>query len=179
MVLADAKFTRALRKLASERHFHKLFNVTAEQHKNQKDLEYLVRIIVHTAVDYRPGMDIQEFLTSGVLQIVEDKVQNKVLDTAHWVVSTLYRILGESALLPPESNRFSLRALEGIVVGLARNRRRIETISSADEFIRSRISKFWDEPIAEELRGAGMRGTTRVQKSIPFGEKWFNPEFYD
>ena len=69
--------------------------------------------------------------------------------------------------------------LEGIVVGLARNRRRIETISSADEFIRSRISKFWDEPIAEELRGAGMRGTTRVQKSIPFGEKWFNPEFYD
>ena len=56
MVLADADFTKDLRAFASSHVFQSLFKVTDEQHKSQGDLEYVVRLIVHsrlTSVDAR------------------------------------------------------------------------------------------------------------------------------
>ena len=71
--------------------------------------------------------------------------------------------------------RFSLRALEVIAVGLVRNRTAIEQHAAGDAFVRDRIAAFWMDPIAAELSRSGLRGTTRIQESIPFGLTWFNP----
>ena len=182
MVLADAAFTGRLRAFVKLVNFRELFKVTDEQRKNQKDLEYLVRLIVHACVDYAGRMDVQEFLSSGILKIIENNQQQEILALAEWVVETLVRVGGVDALMPPEKRvegiadrRFSLRALEVIAVGLARNRARIERHDAIDGFVRERIASFWMNPIAAELSRAGVRGTTRIQKSIPFGVAWFNP----
>ena len=182
MVLADAVFTNQLRELAGKNVFQCLFKVTEDQHKRQKDLEYLVRLIVHVHVDFSGRMDVQEFLNIGILKIIEDDKQNEILSAAEWVIETLVRVAGEDALLPPgrrgngiANRRFSLRALEVIAVGLARNRTAVERHVDMDGFIRRKIAEFWESDIAGELSSAGMRGTTRIQRSIPLGAEWFNP----
>ena len=182
MVLADAEFTNQLRTFITSNDFRKLFRVTEEQRKTQKDLEYLVRLIVHAHVDYSGRMDVHEFLSNGILKIIESGQQKNALAIAEWVVRTLRRIGGADALMPPErrvegigDTRFSLRALEVIAVGLARNQAAIEQHAAGDAFIRDRIAAFWMNPIAAELSRSGLRGTTRIQESIPFGLTWFNP----
>ena len=183
MVLADAEFTTQLRAFIMSEDFRALFKVTEEQRKTQKDLEYLVRLIVHARVDYSGRMDVHEFLSSGILKVIERSQQQDVLAVAHWVVHTLKRIGGADALMPPQERvggiddrRFSLRALEVIAVGLARNRAAIDQLPAGDKFIQDRIAAFWMDPIAGELSRAGLRGTTRIQKSIPFGVTWFKPD---
>lgn len=182
MVLADAEFTGQLRTFITSSDFRELFRVTEEQRKTQKDLEYLVRLIVHAHVDYSGRMDVHEFLSSGILKIIENGQQEEVLTVAEWVVRTLRRIGGTDALMPPENRvdgigdtRLSLRALEVIAVGLARNKAAIEEHDAGDAFIRERIAAFWMNPIAAGLSRSGLRGTTRIQESIPFGRTWFNP----
>ena len=187
MVLADAEFTAQLRAFIMLEDFRVLFKVTEEQRKTQKDLEYLVRLIVHARVDYSGGrIDVHDFLSSGILKVIERGQQQDVLAVAHWVVYTLKRIGGADALMPPQKRvdgiddkRFSLRALEVIAVGLARNRAAIDQLPADNTFIRDRIATFWKNPIAGELSRAGLRGTTRIQKSIPFGVTWFNPDAND
>jgi hypothetical protein len=92
---------------------------------------------------------------------------------------------GSEALLPAEDRvegvkrRFSLRALEVIAVGIAKNRKALQASADSEGFIRQKIAQFWTDPIAAELSSAGMRGTTRIQRSIPLGEQWFNPDVED
>ncbi len=52
MVLADERFTHDLKELIDREDFKGLFGITHEQHQKQRDLEYLVRLIVHTFVEY-------------------------------------------------------------------------------------------------------------------------------
>jgi hypothetical protein len=73
------------------------------------------------------------------------------------------------------ANRFSLRALEGIVVGLARHKSEIEQLANADEFVMARVSTFWDQPEIYTMAAPGLRGTVRLQRSVAFGARWFNP----
>lgn len=183
MVLADEKFTQKLKQLIQCANFQGVFGITDEQHQKQRDLEYLVRLIVHTFVEYSTSMDIEEYLSGGILQVIESKRQTEAIETAVWVIETLHRIGGDSALLPAEERaqgvgggrRFSLRALEVICVGIAKNRAKLGMMPHADKFIKGKIAEFWRDPIAGELSSAGMRGTTRIRKSVPFGKMWFNP----
>ncbi|MCR8898271.1 DUF262 domain-containing protein [Gordonia sp. GONU] len=183
MVLADHSFTQELKDLSSSSDFEELFAVTPDQHKKQRDLEYLVRLIVHTFIEFDPSMDIEEYLSSGIITVIEKGDQEAAIDTARWVISTLYAI-GSGSLLPPESpsekieginRRFTLRALEVVAVGIAKNKEKILKKPNPNSFIESRIAEFWRQGIVRELSSAGTRGTTRIQKSVPFGEKWFDP----
>jgi hypothetical protein len=184
MVLADEGFTQQLKEIANRQQVQALFSVTPEQHKKQKDLEYLVRLIVHSFVEYSTSMDIEEYLSSGILDVIEGGHQIEAIEMVNWVVETLQRVGGNDALLPAEERnqgvgggrRFSLRALEVIGVGVAKNRAALMARPDADDFIRAQIGSFWKHEIAADLSGAGIRGTTRIQRSVPFGATWFNPD---
>jgi len=182
MVLSDSEFTKDVRKFAEQAAFQAMFRVGAEQKKGQKDIEYLVRLMVHCHYDLSKRVDVQEFLSYGILDLIQDKVHFDALDTAGWVIQILHDALGDDALIPPEeraagiSARFSLRALEGIAVGVARNRARIMALQEPAEFVRERVEGFWQQAEVVEMSAAGLRGTSRIQKSIPFGERWFNPD---
>ncbi len=187
MVLADNVFTQQLKDITSRQDFKDLFGITQDQHQRQRDLEYVVRLIVHTFVEYSTKMDIEEYLSSGIVHVIETSLQTEAIETIEWIIETLYRIGGSDALFPADDRvegigggrRFSLRALEVIGVGIAKNRESLLVYHSTDNFISDRISEFWRQPIAAELRSAGMRGTTRIQRSVPFGKQWFNPHAQD
>ena len=183
MVLADKDFTQQLKDLTGREDFKGVFRITPDQHQRQRDLEYLVRLIVHTFVTYSKRMDIEEYLDTGIVHVIESDLQRQALETIIWVIETLHRIAGGDALLPAADRaegigggqRFSLRALEVIGVGIAKNRESLMKHDQTDKFITERIAEFWMHPIAADLSSAGTRGTTRIQNSVPFGQDWFNP----
>lgn len=181
MVLANAAFTQAIRQFAQREDFKNVFQVTGEQEANQRDIEYVVRLIVHTFTEFDRTLDVQEFLDAAILDILTSKEQGDVLGTITWMVETLYRILGDRALFPPPeaaggvAPRYSLRALEAIAVGIARNKAAIMALGNADDYVKDRITSFWQQPQVPEMSASGLRGTVRLQRTIPFGAQWFNP----
>lgn len=181
MVLANADITRRLRELCATEPFKRIFRITEEQRSTQKDLEFAVRVTVHSRVDLPKQLDVQEFLDQSIIDVMTRADANSVVDDVIWGVSKLHRLLGDDALIPPNDRiagiapRFSLRALEGIAAGLIRNRVAIEALSNSDEYIIERVKQFWLQPEAVEMSTAGLRGTVRLQRSVPFGTSWFNP----
>jgi Protein of unknown function DUF262 len=182
MVLANLEFTQRLRQFTTRQGFRRIFRVTEEQRMSQQDLEYAVRLAVHTYEEFPQRRDVQEFLDQPILKVMGERAAADVVDQIGWSVETLHRLFGERALLPPEDRpegiapRFSLRALEGIAVGLARNKAAILARGDSEGFIRGRVAAFWDQPEVREMSAAGLRGSVRLQRSVPFGSRWFNPD---
>ena len=181
MVLANIDATRRIKEIAQSDRFWRIANITKEQKEKQKDIEFLVRAIVHTGEDFNPEMDVQEFLDRAILKIITEEGVEKVIDSVLWSVKVLDELFGSDALLPHEeayegiSKRFSLRALEGILVGIAKNKDSITSLDNPKDFIRGRIDEFWRQREVADLSASGLRGTTRIQRTVPFGEKWFCP----
>jgi len=180
MVLGNPTVTRRIRKLASSEMCIQLFQVSDDQKKKQKDIEYLVRTIVLSAENLQHGMDVQEFLDTGIVNVITDDRSSQLIDDVEWAISTLFRLYGENALLPHEHaissinrKQVSLRAVESILVGIVRNIRQIRGLSDSDKYIQEKIDKFWRQEEVAALSAPGQRGTTRILKTIPFGENWF------
>ena len=181
MVLADVDFTNALRKFAQRVDFQAIFRISADQKQNQQDLEYAVRLVVHTYEEFPRGRDVQEFLDQAILKIMGEHDRDHVLRQIGWSVETLHRLFGDRALIPPEDRpagiapRFSLKALEGICVGVARHKDAILATEDPDGFVRGKVEGFWHQPEVAEMSSPGLRGSVRLQRSVAFGSRWFNP----
>lgn len=182
MVLANAAATRRLKDFAAGEPFRAIFRVTEEQRRTQKDIDYAVRLVAHAYADLPRKVDVQEFLDKTIIDLWTSDSADQLIDDAEWAVSILHGTLGSDALIPPEERvagiapRFSLRALEGIVVGLARNRAAIQARGGVDEYVRQRVPDFWQQADVAEMSAGGLRGTVRLQRSVPFGAAWFNPD---
>jgi hypothetical protein len=180
MVLANPTFTKRLRQIAEGKNFKTIFRVTDEQQRRQEDLEYAVRLVVHTYKDFSRGQDVEEFFDSAILRIMEEQPVDEAMQPIEWTVDQLCRLFGANAFIPPDdvtgiAPRFSLRALEGIAVGIARNKDSIAALSDPGKFITTKISGFWRQPEVSEMSASGLRGTVRIQRTVPFGTRWFNP----
>lgn len=182
MVLANLEITRRVRELCATDAFKELFRITPEQRKQQRDMDYATRVMVHTTRDLPHGFDVQDFLDRGVIDLLTGADAPAALETLAWAVALLHALAGGEALIPPDERvagiapRFSLRALEGIVVGIARNRGAIEALPDPNAFVTQRIANFWQQPQVAAMSAAGLRGTVRLQRSVPFGAQWFNPD---
>jgi hypothetical protein len=181
MVLANPALTSRIREIASGHPAKTIFRITNEQVKMQKDIELVVRSIVLTDSDFRPDSDVQDFIDKAIIEILADNDLNNAIDAVAWTIDKLERLKGGGALLPGNdnsdlANRFSLRALEGIVVGIASNKSIICSMTDSDAFINERIDGFWAQPEIETMSASGLRGTTRLQRSVPFGKRWFKPD---
>ncbi|KAF0809232.1 hypothetical protein A167_01993 [Alcanivorax sp. S71-1-4] len=181
MVLGNPDATRRIKEIADSERFIRVLNVTEEQRYKQKNVEYLVRAIVHTAEDYSGELDVQDFLDRSILKVIVDGDPEPEIDKVAWALNMLDDLYQGNALIPHDeahsgiAKRFSLRGLESILVGIARNKESISSMGNPREFIGSRIDDFWRQKEVADLSASGLRGTTRLQRTIPFGEAWFNP----
>jgi hypothetical protein len=69
--------------------------------------------------------------------------------------------------------RVLLAAYECIAIGVARNLPRIRRLDDPVAYVRRRIEQFWAADEIENFFVAGLRGTARIQRTIPFGQRWF------
>ncbi len=181
MTLGNPQATKKIKEIARSSEFSQIMNITEEQKIKQKDVEYVVRSLVSTSQDFRQGMNIQEFLDRGIMSVIVGKNSDAIFEKVEWAIELLYKLFGSEALLPHRNaadgiaKKFSLRALEGILVGLARNKDEIVQLEDPSEFVRERIDGFWRQKDVADLSASGLRGTTRIQRTVPFGDRWFRP----
>ena len=181
MVLTNAGFMKKIRKAAISENFKKLFRITETQEENQMDVEYVVRWLVHTYYDYNPDYDVEEFLNRYIIELMQEEDIEETISMVEWGIDLLIQARGLDALIPPDgvpeeiAKRFSLRALETIAVGLTRNFEAIQALDNPTEFTREKLANFWNQSEVASMSVAGQRGTTRIQRTVPFGEDWFRP----
>ncbi len=181
MVLANADFTATIKRFSCSDQFKSIFRISDNQVLNQENVELAVRLIVHTFRNFTNDSDVQEFLDRSIIDVLIHEDKNKVICRVVWAVSLLHELFGAQALVPTNdavsgvSSRFSMRALEAIAVGVARNEDAIKRVKDPGGFVRERVESFWQNPSVVPMAASGLRGTTRLQRTVPFGAKWFNP----
>ena len=89
MVLANPDFTRRLRAFADREDFKQVFHVTEDQTLKQGNLEYAVRLVALSYVDFPQGRDVQEFLDSAILEVMDKHPLRKVMERVEWTVAVL------------------------------------------------------------------------------------------
>lgn len=181
MVMVAPKFVKRIESLALNKKFVGMTSITETAVKRQKDIEYIVRILVHTYRDYDNVSDVEEFFDEKIIDILKkesiDEFERKFL----FVVNTLHDLSGTKALFPEAGAnqgrgiRFSLRALEAVFVGIMRNADEIQALPDPRAFVSNRVLDFWKQPEIDGMSASGLRGTQRLQKTIPFGDEWFKP----
>lgn len=71
------------------------------------------------------------------------------------------------------SGRVSLAAFECIAVGIGKNITSVLGKPDPLGFVRQRTEKFWQAEGLDQFFTPGLRGTTRIQRTIQFGTDWF------
>jgi hypothetical protein len=181
MLMVNADYFRAVKRGADQPHFKRVTSVTEDQIERQRHLEIAVRFLVHTFVPYDGFLDVEEFIDEGIVHLAKGGNFAAAEDIMNWTFKLLDDIAGKDALRRFQngghSGKVSLVAIEGIAVGIARNRDAILALGSdgAKKFVKERAESFWDQPASAGFTSPGLRGTTRIQRTVPFGEMWFHP----
>jgi hypothetical protein len=157
--------------------FLTVLSASEDQLEKQRHMEYVSRFLVHTFVDYDGKLDVEEFIDEGVVTLA----RAGDIVNAEAAFKETFRLLndafGANALRrfqnDTPSGRVGLAAMECIAVGTAKNIARIRRMERPVDYIKERIHHLWQQEEVENFFAAGLRGTVRIQRTIPFGERWF------
>lgn len=179
MLMVNAKYYQTVKEAADQKHYQAVVALSEEQIEKQRHMELAVRFLVHTYVAYDGTMDVEEYIDNGIVELAEkgDRPSAKRLITRTFAL--LNDVAGGDALRRFENGKHSgkvgLVGLEGIAVGVAKNLESILKLPKPAQFVKDKIRKFWTQPEAATFTSPGLRGTTRIQRTVPFGQKWFHP----
>lgn len=180
-VMANTEAFGELKHFSSEPFFLDLLRLTENAIEQQRHLEWLMRIMVHARFDYDNRLDVENFIDNGMKTILEGPDPLSLLPDVRATFELLAAAHGELALLPNlgaggTGNRVSLRQIESIAVGIARNIATIQAQGDPQEFIKTRVRDFWQQEEVDRMSAAGLSPTQRIPRTVPFGARWFNPD---
>lgn len=179
MLMINAPYFREVKLAANDAIFLKVTGINEDQAEKQRHLELAVRFLVHTFIPYDGKLDVEEYIDEGVVQLAQRNSAANDTSTMQRTFKLLHDAAGGEALRRYESGRHSgkvgLVALECIAVGIAQNLPEIENLQDPVTFVRQKIQTFWAQHEAAGLTSPGLRGTTRIQRTVPFGSRWFRP----
>lgn len=177
VIMVDSGYAKFMRELADFKDFRVVLAATDEQIEKQRHMEYVSRFLVNTFVPYNGKLDVEEFIDEGIVELATANETTKAGATFRETFELLNLAYGADSLRRFEngspSGRVGLAAFEGIAVGIARNLRTIKKKAKPADYVRQRIKAFWEAPDVQEFFTAGLRGTIRIQRTVPFGAKWF------
>jgi hypothetical protein len=179
MLMINGAYFRAIKDVANEPMFLDVVGINEDQQEKQRHMELAVRFLVHTFVPYDGKLDVEEYIDEGVVELARAGDAPRAATVLRSTFELLHRVVGPDALRRYENGRHigkvGLVALEGIAVGIARNIDAIGHLQDPDGFVRDKVQKFWGQHEAAGLTSPGLRGTTRIQRTVPFGDRWFRP----
>jgi hypothetical protein len=179
MLMVNDQFFKNVRTEAERPSFTKVIDVSAEQREKQRHMELAVRFLVHAQIPYDGTLDVEEYIDEGIIKIASEPTAEATLGVMQRTFEVLHAAAGKDALRRFNGDRHigkvGLVGLEGIAVGVAKNSIAIDALQDPIGFTRQRIRDFWAQPELAGFISPGLRGTTRIQRTVPFGERWFRP----
>lgn len=177
VIMVNPGYHRFMRECAQRQSYLTVLSASPDQLEKQRDMEYVSRFLVHTYVQYDGKLDVEEFIDKGIVDLATAGEMQNAAATFNATFDLLNQAHGTNALrrfhngLP--SGRVLLAAYECIAVGVAKNIDHIQVKQDPVQFLRQRIADFWQQPGIDQFFVAGLRGTVRIQRTIPFGTAWF------
>jgi hypothetical protein len=179
ILMVNGAYYRAVKNAAEQEAFQTVIAVTEDQIERQRHMEFAVRFLVHTYVPYDGKLDVEEYIDDGIIRLAGSSDGAEAEDLIDRTFALLNDVAGRDALRRFENGhhvgKIGLVGLEGIAVGVAKNLDAILALESPQEFVRQKMQTFWNQPEAATFTSLGLRGTTRIQRTVPFGEVWFRP----
>jgi hypothetical protein len=175
----NAEYYRAVKRAAEGLAFQTVVAVTEEQVEKQRHMELAVRFLVHVHIAYDGKLDVEEYIDDGIVKLASEGNSNAAENLINETFVLLNEVAGRDTLRRLENGqpvgKVGLVGLEGIAVGVAKNLRAILALQNPSQFVRQKIATFWTQPEAATFTSLGLRGTTRIQRTVPFGAGWFRP----
>ncbi len=179
VIMVDRNYFHLVKRLADLQDFREVISATDDQIERQRHMELATRFLVHSYIPYDGTLDVEEYVDNGVVELAERGPQDEAWNCFNDTFSLLKQSYGENALRRLDGDRHigrvTLVAFECIAVGIGKNIAAIRALADSAGFIRQRVAEFWNQDEIENFLSRGMRGTTRIQRTVPFGEGWFRP----
>lgn len=179
MIMVNPDCFRRIKISAENDNFLSVCNIQEEQRERQKHMEFATRCAVMIGTKYDGKLDVEAYIDSGVVDVFSRPDFDELISKMDRTFTLLARSYGSDALKRIENGRHSgkvgLVGLEGIAVAIGRNIDAIEALPNPIEFIKIKINEFWNDEETSTFASPGMRGTTRLQRTLPFGEAIFHP----
>lgn len=180
ILMVNKEYFRALKMAAEGRNFQVVLAITEDHVERQRHMEMAVRFLVHAFVPYDGTLDVEEYIDEGIVKLASDNSDGAAAaELVNRTFDLLNEAEGNDALRRFDgghhTGKVGLVGLEGIAVGVAKNLDAIMALPQPRDFVRERIRTFWAQPQAANFTSPGLRGTTRIQRTVPFGEAWFRP----
>lgn len=179
ILMINADYYRVIKQQAEDEKFLDITGLKESQTEKQRHIEMAVRLLVHTFIDYDGKLDVGEYIDEGIVSLATVGDIQQVAATIGSTVELLHVAAGGNALRRYNNGaytgRVGLVGLEAIAVGVAKNLEEIQRLTDPVQFVRDKSQTFWDQPDVVNFVSPGMRGTTRIQKTVPFGSNWFKP----
>lgn len=178
-LMVNAPYFRSLREVAENESFKIVTGVTEDQEQKQRHLELAMRFLVHTFIAYDGKLDVEEYIDEGAIALSRNGDIARDTTTIMQTFDLLSQADGDKALRRYDGARhigkIGLVALETIAVGIAKNLAEIRALPDPVGFIRQKSRDFWQDPTTNNFTSPGVRGTTRIQRTVPYGAQWFQP----
>lgn len=177
VLMVNGDYFRAIRTVAEDAAFKQVTGVSEEQEQKQRHIELAMRFLVHTFIPYDGRLDVEEYIDEGVITLARKGDIKRDVDSLRQTFQILDQALGSDALRRFDGERhvgkIGLVALEALAVGVAKNLDAISRHPAPADFVKERIQAFWGDPKTAGFTSPGVRGTTRIQRTVPFGDDWF------
>ncbi|MBL3565967.1 DUF262 domain-containing protein [Rhodovulum sulfidophilum] len=179
MLMVNENYFRAIKAAAESDTFLKVTSLTDGQLDKQRHIELAARFLVHVDVPYDGLLDVGEYIDEGIVQLASAGDIERATSLLTDVFALLKEVADGDALRRYQNGHYSGRVglvgLETIAVGVAKNLPDIQKQPDPVGFVRDRSQKLWEQEEIERFLSPGVRGTARIQKTVPFGEHWFRP----
>ena len=180
IVMVNPAFFQELQAVAASEILRALIPLGPRSIRKSNHLDNLCKIIAFSFVNYTLGTDIEEFVTTAMIDIAsrsETEVQ-EILDVMASGIQLLLDACGPNALRPYRDGIFVGRigrtSIEIILVGILKCLPNILSKPDPQAFIRDQIIAFWASADANKFSAAGIAGTDRVQYTVPLGVSLFS-----
>ncbi|HKO61026.1 MAG TPA: DUF262 domain-containing protein [Pyrinomonadaceae bacterium] len=177
IIMVNSQYAAFMRNLANTEAFLTVVAASEDQIEKQRHMEYVSRFLVLTYVDYDGKLDVEEFIDEGVVQLAMANETQQAGATFEATFDLLNQAYGGNSLrrfqYGDPVGRVGLAAFEVIAVGIAKNILNIRSKANPVQYVRERIAEFWEA----DMQGfflPGLRGTVRLQRTVPFGTELFS-----
>lgn len=177
IIMVSAQYGQFVRELASHQPFLTTLAASEDQLEKRRDMEFATRFLVHTYVDYDGKLDVEEFIDESIVTLATAGETQIAGQTFRSTFDLLDEAYGSDAFRRfthgQPGGRVVLVAFECIAIGIARNIATVMAKANRTNWVRDRIRRLWESPEIADFFAAGLRGTIRIQRTIPFGTRWF------